>query len=165
MQMQRAATRGSQNSLNRPALDGSHPRPASAYVQSHGQQQAYGNPGQQYGPPPRSQSSRDIIRQEAKLQEMQEEVRRRELRGSQPMAQYRPPVTSYSTRPISAAQAANAIRQPTRPAGYSQQNLGPASPTYGSRPVNQSYSYTDVQYNQYNQVKLDFYTFIKFIEC
>jgi hypothetical protein len=33
------------------------------------------------GMAPRSQSTRDIMRQEAKLQEMQEEVRRREMRG------------------------------------------------------------------------------------
>lgn len=33
---------------------------------------------------PRSQSSRDVMRQEAKLQEMTEEVRRRELRLTSP---------------------------------------------------------------------------------
>lgn len=36
------------------------------------------------GMAPRSQSSRDVMRQEAKLQEMSEEVRRRELRLTSP---------------------------------------------------------------------------------
>jgi hypothetical protein len=56
------------------------------------------------GMAPRSQSTRDIMRQEAKLQEMQEEVRRREMRGGvtspqhyhvQPGGQNRPQVGRY----------------------------------------------------------------------
>lgn len=38
----------------------------------------------------RSQSSRDMLRQEAKLQEMSEEVRRREMRSPH----HRPPVSN-----------------------------------------------------------------------
>lgn len=37
---------------------------------------------------PRSQSTRDMLRQEAKIQEMQEEVRRREIRGLGPQQLY-----------------------------------------------------------------------------
>ena len=140
--------RGSQSSLNRPGpdLNQGRDRPISAYI-PQGQQQAYAaNQMQHQGPPPRSQSSRDIIRQEAKLQEMQEEVRRRELRGGPPAAnQYRP--NAYNVRPLTAAQAANSIRQ-SRPAG-STPNLGPTSPTYGGvRQLPPGYGYTESQYNQ-----------------
>lgn len=139
--------RGSQSSLNRPGVDlnQGRDRPISAYI-PQGQQQAYAvNQMQNQGPPPRSQSSRDIIRQEAKLQEMQEEVRRRELRGGPPITnQYRP--NAYNVRPMTAAQAANSIRQ-SRPAG-STPNLGPTSPTYGARQLPPGYGYTEPQYNQ-----------------
>ncbi|XP_015600405.1 afadin isoform X4 [Cephus cinctus] len=141
--------RGSQNSLNRPTVDMSQgrDRPISAYI-PQGQQQSYSNNQLQHqGPPPRSQSSRDIIRQEAKLQEMQEEVRRRELRGGAPMLnQYRP---NYNVRPMGANQAANTIR-PTRPIG-STPNLGPNSPTYNARQMGPNYGYTESQYSQYGQ--------------
>ena len=80
--------RGSQNSLNRPGvfeMNQTRDRPISSYVPQPQQQSYIDNTGQSQQQactaPPRSQSSRDIIRQEAKLQEMQEEVRRRELRG------------------------------------------------------------------------------------
>ncbi|XP_012261310.2 uncharacterized protein LOC105689112 isoform X3 [Athalia rosae] len=143
--------RGSQNSLNRPTTDQiqGRDRPISAYI-PQGQQQNY--PGnqlqQQGGPPPRSQSSRDIIRQEAKLQEMQEEVRRRELRGAGPIpTQYRQ--NAYNVRPLTAAQAANSTR-PSRPIG-STPNLGPTSPTYNTRQSGQNFSYPDGQYGQYGQ--------------
>lgn len=142
--------RGSQNPLNRPAADTNQgrDRPTSAYI-PQGQHQNYpGNQLQQQGPPPRSQSSRDIIRQEAKLQEMQEEVRRRELRGAGPMpTQYRQNV--YSVRPLTAAQAANSTR-PSRPIG-STPNLGPTSPTYNTRQSGQNFNYPDGQYGQYGQ--------------
>ncbi|XP_033229120.1 afadin-like [Belonocnema kinseyi] len=144
--------RGSQSSLNRPAVDinQGRDRPISAYI-PQGQQQAYGvNQMQHQGPPPRSQSSRDIIRQEAKLQEMQEEVRRRELRGGPPITnQYRP--SAYNVRPMTSAQAANSIRQ-SRPAG-STPNLGPTSPTYSARQLPPGYGYTEPQYNQNQFVK------------
>ena len=139
--------RGSQNSLNRPGVDlnQGRDRPISAYI-PQGQQQGYsGNQMQHQGPPPRSQSSRDIIRQEAKLQEMQEEVRRRELRGGPPITnQYRP--NTYNSRPLTAAQAANSIRQ-SRPVG-STPNLGPTSPTYGARQLPPGYGNAESQYNQ-----------------
>ncbi|XP_043480029.1 afadin isoform X3 [Leptopilina heterotoma] len=138
--------RGSQSSLNRPGLDlnQSRDRPISAYI-PQGQQQSYvTNQGQHQGLPPRSQSSRDIIRQEAKLQEMQEEVRRRELRGGPPISNnYRP---NYNVRPMIAPQTANSIRQ-SRPVG-STPNLGPTSPTYGARQLPPGYGYNDMQYNQ-----------------
>ena len=144
--------RGSQNSLNRPTpeLNQNRDRPISAYIPQGQQPTGYpGNQLQHQGPPPRSQSSRDIIRQEAKLQEMQEEVRRRELRGAPPttLNQYRP--STYNVRPMTAAQTANAIR-PSRPIG-STPNLGPTSPTYNTRPMGPNYGYTDPQYNQYGQ--------------
>lgn len=136
--------------MNRPTTDQNQgrDRPISAYI-PQGQQQNYpGNQLQQQGPPPRSQSSRDIIRQEAKLQEMQEEVRRRELRGNGPIpTQYRQNV--YNVRPLTAAQAANSVR-PTRPIG-STPNLGPTSPTYNTRQSAQNFSYPDGQYGQYGQ--------------
>ncbi|XP_014481501.1 PREDICTED: uncharacterized protein LOC106747929 isoform X2 [Dinoponera quadriceps] len=152
--------RGSQNSLNRPStLDVAHvrDRPTSAYI-AQGQQQGYStinSPMQQQsgGPPPRSQSSRDMIRQEAKLQEMQEEVRRRELRGGAPVLnqQHRPPVM-YNIGARGAAssqQLSNAtmnVRSP-RPLG-STSNLGAAS-SY-ARQNAPSYNYPDAQYSQYN---------------
>ncbi|XP_043275722.1 uncharacterized protein cno isoform X2 [Venturia canescens] len=143
--------RGSQNSLNRPTpeLNQARDRPISAYIPQAQQPTGYpSNQMQHQGPPPRSQSSRDIIRQEAKLQEMQEEVRRRELRGSGPSAlnQYRP--NNYSARAITAAQTANAMR-PSRPIG-STPNLGPNSPTYSTRPMGPNYGYAE-QYQQYGQ--------------
>ncbi|XP_063972654.1 uncharacterized protein Cno isoform X5 [Diachasmimorpha longicaudata] len=132
--------RGSQNSLNRPATDVNHQtlsrdRPISAYIPQG--QQPY--PGQMQQP--RSQSSRDIIRQEAKLQEMQEEVRRRELRGGNPQLvnQYRP--NAYNSRPITSGQPGNAIR-PARPPVGSTPNLAANSPTY---------NYGQYGYNQYGQ--------------
>ncbi|XP_051158699.1 afadin isoform X2 [Leptopilina boulardi] len=137
--------RGSQSSLNRPAIDlnQSRDRPISAYI-PQGQQQSYiTNQGQHQGLPPRSQSSRDIIRQEAKLQEMQEEVRRRELRGGPPISNiYRP--NTYNVRPMIIPQS-NSIRQ-SRPIG-STPNLGPTSPTYGARQL-PPYGFNEGQYNQ-----------------
>jgi hypothetical protein len=48
---------------------------------------------------PRSQSTRDIMRQEAKLQEMQEEVRRREMRGGITSPQHYPLQAGGHIRP------------------------------------------------------------------
>lgn len=48
---------------------------------------------------PRSQSTRDIMRQEAKLQEMQEEVRRREMRGGVTSPQHYPLQPGGHSRP------------------------------------------------------------------
>jgi hypothetical protein len=48
---------------------------------------------------PRSQSTRDIMRQEAKLQEMQEEVRRREMRGGVTSPQHYPLQPGGHARP------------------------------------------------------------------
>lgn len=153
--------RGSQNSLNRPStLDiGSHirDRPTSAYI-TQGQQQSYSavsNQMQQQagGPPSRSQSSRDIIRQEAKLHEMQEEVRRRELRGGAPILnQHRPPIMyNISARgappPQQLASTLNA-RSP-RPLG-STSNLGTTSAYTAARQNAPNYNYPDNQYTQYN---------------
>uniref|UniRef100_A0A0K8TDQ8 Afadin n=2 Tax=Lygus hesperus TaxID=30085 RepID=A0A0K8TDQ8_LYGHE len=81
--------RGSQSSLqSRSTSDGTsqvRDRPASAYLPNNypGQLPPQGMPG-------RSQSSRDMLRQEAKIQEMTEEVRRREMRVTSP--QHRPQV-------------------------------------------------------------------------
>lgn len=49
------------------------------------------------GMPMRSQSSRDMFRQEAKLHEMTEEVRRRELRGGPPVPR---PGVSFGPPPV-----------------------------------------------------------------
>ena len=51
------------------------------------------------GMAPRSQSTRDIMRQEAKLQEMQEEVRRREMRGGVTSPQHYPLQPGGQNRP------------------------------------------------------------------
>ncbi|XP_052123396.1 afadin [Frankliniella occidentalis] len=80
--------RGSQSSLHRD-------RPASAYLPQNSPhtQMIPGMGGMQA----RSQSSRDMVRQDAKLAEMQEEVRRRELRqqqGPQPGQPIRPQMMS-----------------------------------------------------------------------
>ncbi|XP_032674390.1 uncharacterized protein LOC116845606 isoform X3 [Odontomachus brunneus] len=156
--------RGSQNSLNRPStLDISghtRDRPTSAYI-AQSQQQSYttiNNQMQQQsgGLPPRSQSSRDMIRQEAKLQEMQEEVRRRELRGGAPMLnQHRPPAM-YNIGPRGAAssqQLSNTlnVRSP-RPLG-STSNLGSTSSYATARQNAPSYNYPDTQYSQYNSTQ------------
>lgn len=135
-------------------------RPTSAYV-TQSQQQSYSvvsNQMQQHsgGPPPRSQSSRDIIRQEAKMQEMQEEVRRRELRGGAPLLnQHRSPAMyNIGTRVAapSAQQVPNTlnVRSP-RPLG-STSSLGTTS-SYATRQNAPSYNYPDAQYNstQYGQ--------------
>ncbi|EGI65288.1 Afadin [Acromyrmex echinatior] len=157
--IQKGSLKGSQNSLNRPSTMevGSHfrDRPTSAYI-TQGQQQSYSavsNQMQQQtgGPPPRSQSSRDIIRQEAKMQEMQEEVRRRELRGGVPLLnQHRPPMYNISTRmAVPPAQVSN-LRLP-RPLG-STSNL-PGTSNYMARQNAPSYNYLDAQYAQYNSTQ------------
>ncbi|PSN54552.1 hypothetical protein C0J52_07115, partial [Blattella germanica] len=69
------------------------------------------------GMAPRSQSTRDIMRQEAKLQEMQEEVRRREMRGG---------VTSPQHYPV-------------QPAGHPRPQMLPGHPQ--QRLPNTNYSY------------------------
>lgn len=153
--MQKTLTRGSQNALNRTMPDPSlgKERPMSAYIAQGQQPGAY--PSQQLQQQQlRSQSSRDIIRQEAKLQEMQEEVRRRELRGVPPPNQlpggYR--TNTYNPR------AAGPSRPPGRPLG-STPNLGPTSPNYGRQP-GQNYGYLPPdaaaaaaaqQYGQFNR--------------
>lgn len=164
-------SRGSESTLHRGSSEQGKERPMSAYVAQGQQPQQPGYPGpqgQQQGPPARSQSSRDIIRQEAKLSEMQEEVRRRELRGGQPsgpmgaqgMAAYRN--NTYNPRAGTSAigmQAPNSIRNATqRPIG-STPNLGPTSPSYvHSRGPGQNYGYlpTDAQQQQYNQYAQQF---------
>ncbi|XP_070526317.1 afadin isoform X7 [Cardiocondyla obscurior] len=163
--IQKSSLRGSQNSLNRPSVmevsGHMRDRPTSAYV-TQGQQQSYsavGNPMQQHGggpPPPRSQSSRDIIRQEAKMQEMQEEVRRRELRGGLPLLnQHRPPgMYNMGARvaALPAQQMPNTlnVRSP-RPLG-STSSLGTTS-SHAARQNAPSYNYPDTQYTQYNNTQ------------
>ncbi|XP_018360249.1 PREDICTED: afadin isoform X4 [Trachymyrmex cornetzi] len=157
--IQKGSLKGSQNSLNRPSTMevGSHfrDRPTSAYI-TQGQQQSYSvvsNQMQQHtgGPPPRSQSSRDIIRQEAKMQEMQEEIRRRELRGGVPLLnQHRPPMYISTRVTIPPAQQVSNLRLP-RPLG-STSNLGTTS-NYMARQNAPSYNYPDAQYAQYNSTQ------------
>ncbi|XP_031778408.1 afadin isoform X10 [Nasonia vitripennis] len=169
LHVQKPLSRGSESTLHRGSSEQGKERPMSAYVPQGQQPQQPGYPGpqgQQQGPPARSQSSRDIIRQEAKLSEMQEEVRRRELRGgpapaamgAQGMAAYRN--NTYNPRAgagASGMQAPNSIRNATqRPIG-STPNLGPTSPSYvHSRGPGQNYGYLPMeaqqqQYNQYAQ--------------
>ncbi|KAF3422583.1 hypothetical protein E2986_06206 [Frieseomelitta varia] len=134
-------SRGSQNFLNRPGafeINQTKDRPISAYV-PQAQQQAYPVGGlsqqQNSAAPPRSQSSRDIIRQEAKLQEMQEEVRRRELRGGVPASlnQYRPNAYNLKTNMSVQSSVGSGVR-PTKSIG-SQPNLGSSPPvTVSSAP-------------------------------
>ncbi|XP_025158931.1 uncharacterized protein LOC105186790 isoform X3 [Harpegnathos saltator] len=160
--------RGSQNSLNRPStLEVSghiRDRPTSAYI-TQGQQQSYSTINNQLqqqsgGLPPRSQSSRDMIRQEAKLQEMQEEVRRRELRGGAPLLnQHRPPAM-YNIGARGAApsqQLSNTlnVRSP-RPLG-STSNLGTTSSYTAARQNVPGYNYPDNQYPQYNSTQYSQY--------
>ncbi|XP_024887930.1 afadin isoform X12 [Temnothorax curvispinosus] len=162
--IQKSSLRGSQNSLNRPSTMeiGGHirDRPTSAYV-TPGQQQSYSavsNQMQQHsgGPPPRSQSSRDIIRQEAKMQEMQEEVRRRELRGGAPLLNQHRPSGMYNMGARVAAPPAQQmpntlnVRTP-RPLG-STSSLGTTS-SYAARQNAPSYNYPDAQYTQYNSTQ------------
>ncbi|XP_018357090.1 PREDICTED: afadin isoform X2 [Trachymyrmex septentrionalis] len=161
--IQKGSLKGSQNSLNRPSTMevGSHfrDRPTSAYI-TQGQQQSYSAVSnqmqQQTNGPPRSQSSRDIIRQEAKMQEMQEEVRRRELRGGVPLLnQHRPPMYNISTRvAVPSAQQVSNLRLP-RPLG-STSNLGTTS-NYMARQNAPSYNYLDAQYAQYNSTQYNQY--------
>lgn len=159
--IQKSSLRGSQNSLNRPSTMevSSHmrDRPTSAYV-TQGQQQSHstiGNQMQQHsgGPPPRSQSSRDIIRQEAKMQEMQEEVRRRELRGAAPLLnQHRPPgMYNIGARMAPPVQQMSNLRSP-RPLG-STSSLGTSTSGYVARQNAPSYNYPDTQYAQYNSMQ------------
>lgn len=157
--IQKSSLRGSQNSLNRPSMEvGGHirDRPTSAYV-TQGQQQSHSaisNQMQQHGggPPPRSQSSRDIIRQEAKMQEMQEEVRRRELRAAAPLLnQHRPPgMYNIGARMAPPIQQMSNVRSP-RPLG-STSSLGTTS-NYAARQNAPSYNYPDTQYAQYNSMQ------------
>lgn len=137
-------------------LNQSRDRPISAYI-PQGQQQSYvTNQGQHHhqGLYPRSQSSRDIIRQEAKLQEMQEEVRRRELRGGPPISNVYRPNAYNNVRPLIVGQpAANSVRQSRPPLG-STPNLGPPLPTTtygGPRQLPPGYGYSETQYNHQNQ--------------
>ncbi|XP_076386957.1 adherens junction formation factor afadin isoform X12 [Megachile rotundata] len=171
-------SKGSQNSLNRPGTFETsqiRDRPISAYV-SQSQQQPYltGQPQSQSqshlqsqsvcAPTSlRSQSSRDTIRQEAKLQEMQEEVRRRELRAAVPVPsnQYRPS-GSYNVKANSVTSPNNSSVRPTKSLGP-QPNLGSSPPItvstspisisgYSARQVAQStssYGYLDPQYGSY----------------
>jgi len=136
-------------------------RPTSAYI-TQGQQQSYSavsNQMQQHGGgPPRSQSSRDIIRQEAKMQEMQEEVRRRELRGGAPLLnQHRPPAMyNIGARvAVPPAQQVNTlnVRSP-RPLG-STSSLSTSN--YAARQNAPGYNYPDAQYAQYNSTQYSQY--------
>ncbi|KAG8268647.1 adherens junction organization [Homalodisca vitripennis] len=131
--------RGSQSSLStgRPP-DQSLSRPASAYLP----QQATGHhpPHLQQNMAPRSQSSRDMLRQEAKLQEMSEEVRRRELRLTSPQSRLqmpqgpiqgpRPgyPVEPYSNGP-GYPHSPRSLKQQESPGGYRESPPPPPPPT------------------------------------
>lgn len=108
----KAPVRGMPSPLsNRLSLD-ARDRPTSAYVPQ--QQQVNYSAGQVAQQQPiRSQSQRDII--SAKMQEMQEEVRRRELRGA---AQFRASAYYNPTRqPISPAGAPIAAMRSSGPIG------------------------------------------------
>ncbi|XP_023319052.1 afadin isoform X9 [Trichogramma pretiosum] len=151
--------RGSQNSLNRtmPDPNQSNDRPMSYISPAQQQQQQppqgylnQGMPPQQHPMQPglqaRSQSTRDILRQEAKLQEMQEEVRRRELRAGPnppPPGAYR--ANTYNPRvPMQPQQQPQLqqMRPPARPLG-STPNLGPSSPSYNQHRSNYGYLTSD----------------------
>lgn len=137
-------------------------RPTSAYI-NQGQQQSYLTTNnqiqQQIGSlPPRSQSSRDIIRQEAKMQEMQEEIRRRELRGGAPMLnQHRSPAmynvgARVAMPPPQQLSGVLNVRS-SRPVG-STSNLGSAISNYAVRQSTPGYNYSqDTQYTQYNSAQ------------
>ncbi|XP_076626508.1 adherens junction formation factor afadin isoform X7 [Colletes latitarsis] len=138
LQLQKSS-RGSQNSLNRPGtFETSQPRdrPISAYVSQAQQQSYFGGQSQQQGnaAPPRSQSSRDIIRQEAKLQEMQEEVRRRELRGGVPIPPNQCRPTTYNIKSNMTQQSTNTVVRPTKSIS-SQPNFGSNTPVAVSSPT------------------------------
>ncbi|XP_043254425.1 uncharacterized protein LOC122398533 isoform X3 [Colletes gigas] len=138
LQLQKSS-RGSQNSLNRPGtFETSQPRdrPISAYVSQAQQQSYFGGQSQQQGnaAPPRSQSSRDIIRQEAKLQEMQEEVRRRELRGGVPIPPNQCRPATYNIKSNMTQQSTNTVVRPTKSIS-SQPNFGSNTPVAVSSPT------------------------------
>ncbi|XP_071440496.1 uncharacterized protein [Hetaerina americana] len=115
-----SALRGSQSSLHRQVdmasgSNGTRDRPVSAYIPQNGPQ-----PIQQLQSVPRSQSSRDFMRQEAKLQEMQEEVRRRREGGRPPQASASPPLHLHHQHH---APPRAHLAQPTQPqkgSAYSQ---------------------------------------------
>lgn len=143
-------------------------RPTSAYI-AQGQQQGYPAVGnqmqqQQQNVGPRSQSTRDIIRQEAKMQEMQEEVRRRELRGGALiLGQHRPPMYNVGGTARGAVPAAqqmpNALNVSLpKPSLGSTSSLGMTSGAYAARPHNvPGYNYTDVQHVQHNSAQYNQY--------
>ncbi|XP_026827984.1 afadin isoform X9 [Ooceraea biroi] len=161
--IQKSSLRGSQNSLNRPSTleIGGHmrDRPTSAYI-SQGQPQSYSAVSSQMqqqsgGLPPRSQSSRDIIRQEAKMQEMQEEVRRRELRGGAPILnQHRPPMYNIGARVAAPPpqQMSGVLNVRSSRPGGSMSNLGITS-NYAVRQNVPGYNYPDTQYAHYNSAQ------------
>ncbi|XP_050433436.1 afadin isoform X2 [Adelges cooleyi] len=108
--------RGSQSSLqSRQSADTSQhfkDRPSSAYLSN---KDAYNVQNQ--GMTMRSQSSRDMLRQDAKLQEMTEEVRRREMRTSGVMS---PQQQQYATqqRPPNRNQPYHGYQDTAKPAAY-----------------------------------------------
>ena len=127
-----------------PGQQGPHPYPNQMMHQAQQQQQQM---QYQQGLQGRSQSSRDIIRQEAKLQEMQEEVRRRELRsGPNPPIQMPGAYRATNTYNPRLPGGGLPQRPPPRPLG-STPNLGPSSPGY----LRQNYGYLPDQHQQYGQ--------------
>ncbi|XP_053594728.1 afadin isoform X2 [Microplitis demolitor] len=147
--------KGSQNSLNRTVLDANQgkDRPVSAYISQDQQINYNANQIQQQGL--KLQSSKDIIRQEAKLQEMKEEVRRRELRaGTISINQYRP--NSYNVRPTTAQANVTMYKQtgliPSLDSNPSSYNLRQVASNHGSSdPQNNPYGLHNKQIisNQY----------------
>ncbi|KAK7595248.1 hypothetical protein V9T40_013073 [Parthenolecanium corni] len=123
--------RGSQTSLvqqspGRPSHDTLSPymrdRPSSAYLQKENLPPSTMNMSN------RSQSARDMLRQEAKLQEMTEEVRRREMR-----ANYSPQQQHYSVSPSRPLSSACENMEATAPGYHHQPNDGqPMRPPYPS---------------------------------
>lgn len=136
--------KGSQNSLNHPILDVNQgkDRPLSAYVSPDQMNyNAYQIP--QSGSLLKTQSSRDIIRQEAKLQEMKEEVRRRELRAGAILSNQHQ-TNSLNMRPTTSQTNIGVYKQTSL-----VPNLDMNSPTYNTKQISSNYGSSDLQHNQY----------------
>ncbi|XP_044596126.1 afadin isoform X3 [Cotesia glomerata] len=136
--------KGSQNSLNNPILDVNQgkDRPLSAYVSPDQiNYNAYQIP--QAGSLLKTQSSRDIIRQEAKLQEMKEEVRRRELRAGAILSSQHQ-TNSLNMRPTTSQTNIGIYKQTSL-----VPNLDLNSPTYNTKQISSNYGSSDPQHNQY----------------
>ncbi|KAL1139052.1 hypothetical protein AAG570_009113 [Ranatra chinensis] len=143
--------RGSQSSLQSRATEAitSRDRPASAYLPPASSNFQNQLPPQ--GMQNRSQSSRDMLRQEAKLQEMTEEVRRREMRSPQHRPQMGPvgPIQQSPMKYPGPGNYGEGVYTPPRlphPAEYTESPPPPPPPPASTHPLYQHQGRTDNRY-------------------